>query len=118
MIFIQVLIWVVLYFLFLRHLKLKCPHCQRRGISAAKKLFLGPLFSSACSICGGRWRTSHWSIVVWLLSVPAIGILFALSIANSELARSSGLGNFLEAFNCVMIVNICILLFIIPTIKK
>lgn len=79
-------IWaVVLYLMLVRGRGLKCPHCGGDGVSASKKLVLGPVFRSKCSICSGRWRTSNWSVVLAICTGLCIGAAVIADMAEIDL---------------------------------
>jgi len=59
----------------------RCPYCGREGISAFRKLWIGPATSAHCSECGGRvtvpWGRSLLALLPLLVAVGAWGALEA-----------------------------------------
>ncbi len=51
---------------------LTCPHCGKPGISAMRKLFLGPAVPATCKTCGKKVGVSYSSIFAGIPVVAAI----------------------------------------------
>ena len=59
---------------------LKCPHCEKPGISMMRKLALGPAFPATCVSCKRRVGVPWWSL---LSGVPFVGALVVFAIADN-----------------------------------
>jgi len=97
---------------------LKCPHCNEHGISATKKLFLGPIFSSRCAKCGRSWGTSNWSLLLALVTFACAVVLIIMN--NVDLLPTPYDVPVPDSvlFLLVLTIDGVIRLYVIPTRKK
>lgn len=54
--------------------KLNCPHCEKPGISALRKMWLGPAVPATCKACSkkvGVPYTSMFAVVPFVASILA-----------------------------------------------
>lgn len=106
----QLFFWfIVVYLVFVRKKMLECPHCGKKGISAVKKFFLGPLFSSRCAICNKKWGTSNGAVWLAFLTIPAAGISILMGMFKS--------GTFYFA-PLILTFDVVVRLYFLPTVKK
>ncbi len=64
--------------------KLNCPHCGNQGVSATGKLFLGPIISMDCNVCGKKIGVPFYSvfaIVPFLIAIQLLSYVESLSLA-------------------------------------
>jgi hypothetical protein len=50
----------------------RCPHCGKDGISALRKICLGPAWPTRCTECGGGVGVPYWSMVTIVPLVVAL----------------------------------------------
>ncbi len=50
-----------------------CPHCQKPGISFARRMCLGPVNPATCRVCGGKVGVPYSSMWTVFPFVAAIG---------------------------------------------
>jgi prepilin signal peptidase PulO-like enzyme (type II secretory pathway) len=49
-----------------------CPHCGQPGISALRKLALGPALPATCRSCGKKVGVPYWSVLTTLPFIAGI----------------------------------------------
>lgn len=89
---------------------LKCPHCKKKGVSLVKKLLSGPAFEHRCSKCNRYWGVSHWAALASVTCVVAYIVYLALGGPVPFGSRTFATIAFTLA--------LCILLLMVPTVKK
>jgi hypothetical protein len=86
----------------------RCPHCGEEGITALRKLNLGPALPTTCEHCGKKVGVPWWSIITIL---PAIaGISISGQIQSSVIAAS--------AATIMTYTTCCLFESFVPLIKK
>jgi len=64
-----------------------CPHCGKEGISAIRKLYLGPAFPTRCQNCKDKIGVPYWSLLT--LAPMLLGFSFLpIFVEGSFLAIS------------------------------
>ena len=43
-----------------------CPHCNQPGITALRKICLGPACPATCKACGQKITVPYWSVITIL----------------------------------------------------
>lgn len=104
----------ILYLLLARKRRLRCPHCHEPGVSATKKLLLGPIWTSRCLLCGKAWGTSLWTVPLALLSGLAAAVLVVLNRADLLPFPAPDIVLIMG----VLIVDVVIRLHVLPTKKR
>ena len=66
-----------------------CPHCGQYGVSAIRKLWLGPLFPARCSECGNRVGVP---LISALANLPVLAGLFLVLLFDHGSLLSFWLG--------------------------
>ena len=73
---------------------LQCPLCKQQAMSALAKLHIGPLKFKPCRSCGQSLSVPWLPYVLVAFTsslLPLVGLLLAISIANSMLIAMFGL---------------------------
>ncbi len=59
--------------------KLNCPHCGKPGISAMRKICLGPAVTATCKTCGKNVGVPYMSM---LAVVPFLAAIFGSALVE------------------------------------
>ena len=92
---------------------LDCPHCNKRGISFIRKLFLGDKSPATCRHCGGKmiWGRVKKNGVI----TPLIPIGIGLVIANWGMNNSPYIHRQILFF-VFIVISYCLLVSIVPLV--
>ena len=66
--------------------KLNCPHCGKPGISAMRKICLGPAVTATCKTCGKKVGVPYMSM---LAVVPFLAAIFGSALAERSLVHTT-----------------------------
>lgn len=89
---------------------LTCPHCGKRGVSTVRKLFVGPLFSNPCTICGKRWAISQWSVAVAVGGVMPYLVFMVIAQPSRFVAGVVGLA--------ILVALGAVIVYFVPVVRR
>lgn len=91
----------------------KCPHCGKWTISTLRKLMPG--WSPRCNNCTGKWRTSYFPVLFFMVGPFAL-VPTMLFLATTGAVRPT-LGLLFLLASAFMAMSL-FLFYAMPTVKK
>ena len=73
--------------------RLDCPHCRKPGISRMRKMFLGPVVSATCRICGKKVGVAYTAMLAVIPFLAAI--VFSAFVESFLLKAALWVGGFI-----------------------